>query len=262
MEKIKVFLSDPQVLFREGIHFILSGEDDFDVTGESTDNEDALKNIEANIPSVAILSMNDARFGGPEIARRIKRSLPSVAVILTVDRKENETLFAAMRSGAGACLTKDIDPESLLNVVRLVAGGDIPLTDDLLRPELAAMALAEFEDLAALNEQVDNLLANLTAKESQILSGIAAGETLGQITAKLDMTEETARRNLRLVLNKLVANDQARAVIEAAQRSLPAIIRGVGRKTGKSSEYITRAEFNEFKENLMDRLKDFLGQLK
>jgi DNA-binding NarL/FixJ family response regulator len=46
MEKIKVFLSDPQVFFREGIHFILSGEDDFEVTGETTNNDEAFSLIE------------------------------------------------------------------------------------------------------------------------------------------------------------------------------------------------------------------------
>jgi DNA-binding NarL/FixJ family response regulator len=262
MEKIKVFLSDPQVLFREGIHFILSGEDDFEVTGETTGNEEAFSFIENNIPNVAVLSMQDPRTGGPDITRRIKRTLPSVAVILTTDKKEDEKLFAAIRSGASACLTKDIDPDYLLNTIKSVAQGNVPLADDLLKPELAAMALTEFEDLAALNEQVDNLLANLAPKESQILTSVAAGNTLEQITAKLDINEENIRRNLRLVFNKLVANDQARAIIEAAQRSLPAIIRSVGRKTGKTSEYITRAEFNEFKESLMDRLKAIIGQLK
>jgi len=54
MEKIKVFLSDPQVLFREGIHFILSGEEDFEVTGETTSNEEAFAFLEANPPNVAI----------------------------------------------------------------------------------------------------------------------------------------------------------------------------------------------------------------
>ena len=42
MRKIKVFLSDAQVIFREGIHFTLSGEEDFEVTGESTSNDEAL----------------------------------------------------------------------------------------------------------------------------------------------------------------------------------------------------------------------------
>jgi DNA-binding NarL/FixJ family response regulator len=59
MEKAKVFLSDPQVLFREGIHFILSGEDDFEVVGETTSNEDALTHIMANPPNIAVLSMHN-----------------------------------------------------------------------------------------------------------------------------------------------------------------------------------------------------------
>jgi DNA-binding NarL/FixJ family response regulator len=262
MEKVKVFLSDPQVLFREGIHFILSGEDDFDVTGETTSNDEAYAMIEVNTPNVAILSIQDPKTGGPEITRRIKRSMPSVSVILTMERKENERLFAAMKSGASALMTKDTDPEQLLNIIRVVSQGSIPITDELLKPELAAMVLTEFEDLAELNEQVDNLLAGLTKKEDQLISSIAAGNDLEQVMAKLDLTEEAVRRNLRLVLNKLVSNDQARSVIEAAQRSLPSMIRGTAKKDARSLDYVTRAEFNEFKENLMERLKSFIGELR
>jgi hypothetical protein len=50
-------------------------------------------------------------------------------------------------------------------------------------------------------------------------------------------------------------------VIEAAQRSLPAIMRPPLKKGAKSSEYVTRAEFNEFKDHLMERLKTLLGEL-
>src|SRR3972149_4476495 len=100
MEKVKVFLSDPQVLFREGIHFILSGEEDFEVTGEATSNEEAFTLIEANPPNIAILSMQNGKRKGPEITRRLRRRLPSVSVILTIDTSEEEKLFAAMKSGA------------------------------------------------------------------------------------------------------------------------------------------------------------------
>jgi len=260
MEKVKVFLSDPQVLFREGIHFILSGEDDFEVIGETTSNQEAFTLIEANPPNIAILSMQDIKSSGAEITRHIKRNLPSVSVILTLDKKEDEKLFAAMKSGASVCITKDTDPEYLLDVIRVVTQGSQPIIEELLIPSLAAMALTDFEDLAALNEQLDNLLAGLAPKENQILTNIVAGNNIEQVAAKLDITEETIRRNLRLVLNKLVSNEQARAVIEATQRSLPSII-GTGKRAGKSTEYVTKAEFNEFKESLMERLKSFIGEL-
>jgi DNA-binding NarL/FixJ family response regulator len=261
MEKVKVFLSDPQVLFREGIHFILSGEDDFEVIGETTSNEEAFALIESNPPHIAVLSMQDGKFKGPEVTRRIKRSLPSVSVILIMDKSDEAQLFSAMKSGASACLTKDSDPEYLLDVIRVVAQGSQPIIEDLLIPGLASRALVEFEDLATLSEQLDNLLASLTPRESEILGSLAAGNGIEQVATKLDINEETVRRNLRLILNKLVANDQARALIEAAQRSLPSIISGAVKMGAPPTEYVTKEEFNEFKDSLMERLKAFIGEL-
>jgi DNA-binding NarL/FixJ family response regulator len=261
MEKVKVFISDPQVLFREGIHFILSGEDDFEVIGETTDNEEALATIEANPPNIAILSMKNGRLNGPEVTRRIKRNLPSVAVILVLEKSDDEQLFAAMKSGASACLDKDTDPEFLLDTIRVIAQGSQPIMEALLTSGLAAKALTEFEDLSTLSEQVDNMLARLAPKEAEILGSIAAGNSLEQVTAKLNLNEETVRRNLRMILSKLVANDQARAVIEATQRSLPSIIRATGKLGASATEYVTKAEFNEFKESLMARFKSLTGGL-
>ncbi|MDD5339473.1 MAG: response regulator, partial [Dehalococcoidales bacterium] len=69
MIKTKVFLAEPQVLFREGIHFILSGEEDVDVIGETTSNEEALSLIESNPPDVAILNYDDPKLNGIEITK-------------------------------------------------------------------------------------------------------------------------------------------------------------------------------------------------
>jgi DNA-binding NarL/FixJ family response regulator len=257
MDKIKVILSDPQVLFREGIHFILSGEEDFEVTGETTSNEEAYSLIENNPPNVAILSMI-GKTSGPEIARRIKRSLPSVAVILTMDNCDDNTMFAAVKSGASTCLTKDVDPENLLNTIRLIAKGSQPITDVLLTPSLAARILTEFADLAILSEQLGNQLAKLTPKESEILNTIAGGSKIAQIVAKLGVTEEAVRHHLTAVLNKLVSNEQAKSLIEAAQRSLSSIMRSGVPNNNHASDYVTKTEFNEFKEGLLEHYKSFI----
>jgi two-component system, NarL family, response regulator DevR len=258
MDKIKVFLSDPQVLFREGIHFVLSGEEDFEVTGETTNNEDAFTHIESNSPNIAILSMNDVKTAGPEITRRIRRNNPSVSVILTVDKKEPERIFEAIKSGASACINKDTEPDHLLAIIKVVAQGSVPLMEELLTPAIAAMAVTEFTDLAEINQQLGNLLAGLAPKEQQILAAIASGSNIEQITAKLDASEEIIRRNIRLVFNKLVANEQTRSVIDAAQRNMSSFVRP---GKSRSNDYVTRTEFNEFKEQLMERFKSLIGHL-
>ncbi|HTY81685.1 MAG TPA: response regulator transcription factor [Dehalococcoidales bacterium] len=256
MEKIKVFLSDPQVLFREGIHFILSGEEDFEVTGETTSNEEALTAIESNPPNIALLSYQCPKLNGYEAARRIKRTLPSTSVILIIDVRDAEKLFNAMRSGASACLTKDTDPENLLDVIRLVAQGNLPILDELMLPGVCPLVMSEFKDVGTINKQVDNLLSDLSQRETQILTAIAAGSTIDQVAQKFGINEENIRRSLKMVQTKLVSNDQALNVFEAAQRTVPGLLRN---KTSVSQDYVTRAEFNEFKESLLARFKSLIN---
>jgi DNA-binding NarL/FixJ family response regulator len=260
IKRIKIYLSDPQVLFREGIHFILSGEEDLEVIGEATNNEDAYKQIEANPPNIAILNIQDKKVSGPEITRLIKRKFPSTAVILTIEKKEPEELLEIMKSGASACLLKDIDPENLLEIIRVVAQGSLPVMEELLTPELAQKVLAEFKDIENISEQMENLMAGLTERESQVLSSIAAGSSLEEAATKAGIDEDVAWYNLRLALNKLVANDHIQAIVETVQQGIPSILETTSRTKKLSEEYLTREEFNKFKESLVKRLQNIASE--
>ena len=66
--------------------------------------------------------------------RRIKQNIPSVAVILVADTEDEELLFPAMMSGASACVTKNIDPDDLLVIIRDVAQGGHPISEVMFRP--------------------------------------------------------------------------------------------------------------------------------
>jgi DNA-binding NarL/FixJ family response regulator len=260
MEKIKVILSDIKVLFREGIHFILSGEEDFEVIGEASNNEEAMALIDSSPPDIAILGMQNRRLLGSDITRRIKRLNPSVAVILTIERKDADLTFIAMRSGASACLPKDTDPEYLVDTARLTSRGNRPIVESLLVPEIASKTIAEFDDFAILGEQVDNVLTGLSPEETDILDNIAAGSKMSELVSKLDVSEDDVWRHLREIVDKLVDNDQARALIEAAhlieyaQRSLPSLVRNVIKTREPAGDYVTKAEFNELKQSLLDQI--------
>ena len=254
MDRIGVFLSDWQVLFREGIHFTLSGEEDFEVIGETTSNEDALKAIEANPPDVAILNTNHEKLDGIRVAGYLKRNFPSVATVLIMDSDNDEQLFQAIMSGASACLTKEIDPADLIDSIRAVAQGKQPISDALLRPEIASRILDEFEEFTMIGEQVGNVLAQLTPGETEILHHIANGAPLNQVYQALGIGEESISRAFKTILAKLVANEQSRQVIAAMPTGLPMSVRA--RLAGQSSEdYVTREEFSAFKDSIRERLK-------
>lgn len=256
MERITVFLSDWQVLFREGIHFTLSGEEDLDVIGEATDNEEALNFIEANPPRVAVLNADRGKPSGIDVTRHIKQNLPSVSVVLVLDSENEEQLFSAMKSGASACVTKEIDPDELVSIIRKVVRGAYPISEALLKPAIASRVVDEFEVFASISKEAGDLLARLTPREGEILRQIADGNSIEQLTRTLSINEEAIRLHLEHVLTKLVANEHNREVIEAAQSSLPAIIRA---KPIKPAEYVTKDEFTEFKQSLTERLKSLFG---
>jgi len=261
MEKVSVFLADWQVLFREGIHFTLSGEEDFDVIGEAASNEEALEFIEKNPPKIAILNADLSEPSGIEITHRIKQNLLSVAIILIMDSDSEEKLFLAIKSGASACLSKDMNPDELIGTIRKVAQGAYPISEALLKPEIASRVIDEFEAFSLIDKEVDNLLARLSPHEAEILHHIADGSSSEQLAQTLGTNEEAIRQHLDLVLTKLVTNDHSREIFEAVQGKLTAII-SRAKEAGKPiADYVTKEEFIAFKESLEERLKSFTGKL-
>jgi len=227
MEKISVFLAEWQVLFREGIHFTLCGEEDIEVIGEVADNEEALDFIEENLPGVAILNAGHGELNGIAATSRIKHDYPLVSVILIMDNEGEEQFFSAMKCGASACVTKDVAPDDLVNTVREVAQGAYPISKALLRPGIASRVVDEFEAFSLINKAAGNLLAHLSHREGEILHHIAGGSSSEQVSQALGISGETIRRHLGIVLSKLVAGDRNRAVIEAVQSYTPSRISGV-----------------------------------
>ena len=91
----------------------------------------------------------------------------------------------AIKSGASACITKDTEPEHLLDIIRVVAQGSLPLMEELLTPAIAPIGNRRFAEVTALNQEFDNMLAGPTAKEQQILAAIAAGGNIEQLPPSL-----------------------------------------------------------------------------
>jgi DNA-binding NarL/FixJ family response regulator len=252
MGKITVILSDWQVLFREGIHFTLSGEEDIEVTGEATSGGEAFSLIESNPPRVAILNADNDQPSGVEVTRRIKQNLPGVSVILIMDSDNEEQLFSAMKSGASAAITKDIDPNDLINLIDDVAKGGHPIHQALWRPGISARVLAEFETFSLISQQVGGLLTHLAPSEAEILNRIAGGSSK-ELAGTLGITEEAINRQLALILHKLIVNDHDREVIEAVRGGLFPISKPESAE--KPAEYVTKEEFATFKGRLLERFK-------
>jgi len=262
MSSITVFLSDWQVLFREGIHFTLSGEEDVEVVGETTSSLEALEAIKAAPPRVAVLNADHEDFAGIRAARYIRQNIPSVAVLLIVDSLNDEHLYQVMKSGARGCLTKETDPVDLVDTIRVVAAGNQPIADLMLRPEMSARVVADFDQFAAISQQVDNLLPGLTQGESEILRRIAQGNPAEQVCRALSIRQEDLSEHLQRILTKLVTNDHIRQVMAAAQEGRLANMFQARTSAKPAEQYITRDEFVAFRDSIWERFRAAIDEIK
>lgn len=256
MGQISVFLADWQVLFREGIHFTLSGEEDLVVTGEATSNVEALDLILKNPPHIAIININHGDFSGVNLTLSIRQNMPSVAVILVIDTDDINHRYSAVKCGAAACITKDIGPEELVDLVRKIAEGTELMSQVILRPDIADLIIDDFNNLSQMNDTVHGLLASLSKLENEILSNISAGHTPDEIASTLGITDESITKSLGIIRQKLETNERSRAIVEASQKAMTSAIQRTKSETS-SEEYITRDEFNAFKESLKEHFRKF-----
>lgn len=260
MEKITVFLSDWQVLFREGIHFTLSGEEDIEVTGETTSSEEALAFIEQKPPRIAILNAEHGRLTGIEVASRIKQTLPEVSVILVMESEDEEIFFAALKSGASACVTKDIDPGDLIDIINEVVQGTNPVSRALLRPEIAKRVLNEFERFSSVGGNLAAMMARLTPRGAELLRHFAGGSSMDQAATAMSLAEDVISHELEITLYKVVVNEQHRKLLIVGQSSPLLENHALGGEP--KGDYITKSEFDTFKSSLRERFESFMSELK
>ena len=132
----------------------------------------------------------------------------------------DEQLFEVIKSNASAYMSKDIDSEGLISIVKRVAGGEHPINDSLSsRPKVAANILHQFQQLYK-QQEVENLISPLTSRETEIVEYMSHGFANKQIAAKLNISEQTIKNHVTSILTKLDANARTEAVVKAIKRGL------------------------------------------
>jgi len=221
MDKIRVFLADSQVLCREGVRLALSKEGDIEVVGEADDGEAALYQIKSLSPDVVIIDSKPPSLDGPDLARQIKRHVPTISVILLSSYDDDDQLFHAIKAGIAGYLVKTASGQDLVYQVRRVYQGEYPINEYLLsRPAVALHVLNQFQDLLLVEKEVEPLLSPLSPRETEILKCIAQGNANKEIAYTLGICNQTVKNHVTSIMRKLAANDRTHAVVLALRYGL------------------------------------------
>nr|WP_308282501.1 response regulator transcription factor [Pseudonocardia nigra] len=134
-----------------------------------------------------------------------------VVVLTTFDTDDH--IAEAIRSDAAGFLLKDTPPDELRRAMRLVAGGDA-----LLSPSVTRRVM---ESAAAGHRMLSTeRLADLTAREREVLTEVGAGRSNDEIARRLYISPATARTHVSRLLGKLGARDRSQLVVLAYETGL------------------------------------------
>jgi DNA-binding NarL/FixJ family response regulator len=219
-EKIGIWLFSQQPVFRDGLRHVLNAVDAFEIVGESNITEKLSSAVEVVLPCVAIVDVDTNPESGFHLLRRLKQVSPTTAVIVVTSSFSDNQLFNAIRDQASAYLSKEVSPENLCDMVKWVAQGGHPISENLsASPGVAQQILAEFQTLSKQRE-VEDLVSPLTIREVDIISLMAQGFANKQIAVKLNVSEQTIKNHITSILSKLDANARTDAVVKAIRKGL------------------------------------------
>lgn len=208
---IRVLIVDDQSLFREGLITILSVHDEFEVVGEASNGEEALRLAIQLKPQVILMDLRMPIMDGVRATQLISAQAPSCKVIVLTTFDDDESIFDGLRAGAVGYLLKDVASEKLFEAIRASSRGEY-----FMLPSVTAKVMAEFSRISQAKPKIDEQLIDaLSAREIEILEHIAQGDSNKQIAEKLFIAEGTVKNHVTNILSKLGVKDRAQAVIRS-----------------------------------------------
>src|SRR5918999_4236905 len=216
MNRVQILVVDDHPLFRRGIRWSLENEHDLLVVGEAADGHSAVQQVDLTMPDVVLIDINMPQMSGLEVTRIIKRRHPQMGIIILTMHEDDEQLFHAIRVGAAAYCTKDVEAEDLIKLIRRVARGEYLINENVLsRPFVASRVLDQFRELSHIDNISESVFSPLTPREVEILDCVAQGNSNKEIAKILSISDQTVKNHITSILRKLAVNDRTQAVIYA-----------------------------------------------
>jgi DNA-binding NarL/FixJ family response regulator len=203
---IRAIVADDHPLFRHGIGSLLRDSPETELVGEASSGEEALRLVEEFAPDVVVMDVSMPGIGGIHATEAITRTNPAVAVLLLTMMDDDEAILAGIRAGARGYVLKGSQPTEILQAVLAVARG---------QAIFGAEVAAGLERLLAPGPQLHVPLPELTPREREILTLMAAGDVNLVIARRLGLSEKTVRNNVSNIFTKLRVTNRAAAVVRA-----------------------------------------------
>ena len=195
---------------------ILVRDPEIQVAGLAANGREALELCEKHQPDVVLMDMRMPEYDGSWGISAIKKHFPQIRVMVLTTFDDQETVDAAIHSGADGYILKEMEDEKLIRAVKTVYGGIRVFGDSVF--EGIRQKLDGYK--GGRKDRGGAPLPELTSREKDIMRCVAEGMDNREIAAKLFLAEGTVRNNLSRLLDKLNLKDRTQLAVFAVKNHL------------------------------------------
>jgi len=200
---IRLLAVDDHPLLRDGIQALIATQPDMHLAGEAASGMEAIAKFREIQPDVTLMDLQMPDMSGVDAIIAIRSEFPHARILVLTTYGGDALAERALRAGAQAYVLKGLVRKDLLETIRSVHAGS-----KRIHPDIAAQLANHMGE------------TGLSARELEVLSLVAAGNSNKTIGTRLLITEETAKGHVKKIMAKLGANDRTHAVTLALQRGI------------------------------------------
>ena len=193
---IRVLAVDDHPLLREGIAALIADEIDIALVGEAADGREAVEQFRRLLPDVTLMDLQMPNLNGVEATTAIRAEFPDARIVVLTTYTGDVQVPLALKAGASGYLLKNGIRTELLSTIRAVHAGR-----KVLSPEITFAVASHAAGEALL------------PSETRVLRLIADGLSNKEIAARLSITEEAVKGQVKNILSKLDARDRTHAAV-------------------------------------------------
>ena len=210
---ISVCIVDDNKDIRSALEQIILMAEGYTLAGSYADAEEALQKIPEASPNVVLMDINlgDGE-SGIDCVRQLKPQHPEILFMMCTIYEEDEKIFEALKAGANGYILKKTAPGKLLDALRELYEGGAPMSSQIARKVVNAFQVKAPVDAPTGASASPRSISILSNRENEILELLAQGMLYKEIAARLYISQETVRKHVYHIYEKLHVNNRVEAI--------------------------------------------------
>jgi DNA-binding NarL/FixJ family response regulator len=214
-KRYKILLVDDHKLFREGLAFVVSQMDDFEVIGESSNGKDFLDMIDTVEVDIVLMDILMPGLDGIITATKALEKRPNLKIIALTMFSDEEYYYKMINAGVYGYILKESGKEELATALKTVATGEYYYSQKILHNIIINLNSAKSSRIP-----VDRQEIRLTPRESEILKLICQGLSNAEISKKISLSPRTVEGHKSNLISKTGVKNSIGLVMYALKHQL------------------------------------------